>query len=40
MNRHVNNSKAKEVLGWTQIAIKEESVLAASDSLVKYGLLD
>ncbi len=39
MNRHISNSKAKDLLGWTPIATKEEAVLAAVDSLAKYGLL-
>lgn len=40
MNRQISNEKAKKMLGWTPISTKEEAVLAAVDSLAKYGLLD
>ncbi|EAD4658701.1 aldehyde reductase [Listeria monocytogenes] len=40
MNRQISNSKARDVLGWKPISTKEEAVLAAVDSLAKYGLLD
>ncbi|MBC1986852.1 NAD-dependent epimerase/dehydratase family protein [Listeria sp. FSL L7-0478] len=40
MNRQISNEKAKKILGWTPISTKEEAVLAAVDSLAKYGLLD
>lgn len=40
MNRQISNSKARDVLGWQPISTKEEAVLAAVDSLAKYGLLD
>lgn len=39
MNRNVSNAKAREVLGWTPIGTKEEAVLAAVDSLIKYNLI-
>lgn len=39
MNRNVSNAKAREVLGWTPIGTKEDAVLAAVDSLIKYNLI-
>lgn len=39
MNRNVSNAKAREVLGWTPIGTKEDAVLAAVDSLIKYKLI-
>ncbi|WP_088809789.1 MULTISPECIES: aldehyde reductase [Listeria] len=39
MNRKISNAKAKEVLGWEQLATKEEAVLSAIDSLKKYNLI-
>ncbi|MCE7053466.1 aldehyde reductase [Algoriphagus sp. AGSA1] len=36
INRNVSNAKAKKVLGWQPIATKEEAILAAMESLVKY----
>lgn len=39
MNRNVSNAKAKTILGWTPMGTKEEAVLAAVDSLIKYELI-
>lgn len=39
MNRNVSNAKAREVLGWTPIGTKEDAILAAVDSLIKYKLI-
>lgn len=39
MNRNVSNEKAREVLGWKPIGTKEDAVLTAVDSLLKYDLV-
>lgn len=39
INRNVSNAKAKNILGWTPVANQEEAVLAAIDSMIKYGLI-
>ncbi len=39
MNRNVSNAKAKEILGWKPIATQQQTVLAAVESMVKYGLI-
>lgn len=39
MNRNVSNDKAKSILGWTPVADKEQAVLAAVDSMIKYQLV-
>lgn len=39
MNRDISNAKAKKVFGWQPIALQEQTILAAVDSLVKYGLI-
>lgn len=39
MNRNISNAKAKTVLGWTPMGTKEDAVLAAVDSLIKYELI-
>ncbi len=39
MNRKVSNAKAKKVLGWKPIATQEQTVLAAVESMVRYGLI-
>ena len=38
VNRNVSNAKAKKVLGWTPIANNEQAILAALESMVKYGI--
>lgn len=37
INRNVSNAKARNVLGWSPIATKEEAILASMESIVKYG---
>lgn len=39
INRSVSNAKAKNVLGWTPIANKEEAILASMESMVKLGII-
>jgi len=39
MNRNVSNAKAKKVLSWKPIASKEQTILAAVESMVKYGVI-
>jgi nucleoside-diphosphate-sugar epimerase len=39
MNRKVSNAKAKRVLNWRPVASQEETILAAVESIVKYGLI-
>ena len=39
MNRNVSNAKAREILGWKPIGTKEDAVLTAVDSLLKYDLV-
>ncbi len=39
VNRRVSNAKAKAVLGWQPIASAEEAILAALDSMIKYGVI-
>lgn len=39
MNRNVSNRKAKQMLDWSPIADKEQTVLNAVDSLIKYHLI-
>ncbi|MFT3934642.1 MAG: aldehyde reductase [Chitinophagaceae bacterium] len=39
VNRNVSNAKAKKILGWKPIATQEQTILAAVESLAKYGLI-
>ncbi|QIP15173.1 aldehyde reductase [Spirosoma aureum] len=39
VNRNVSNAKAKALLGWKPIATQEQAIVAAVDSMVKYGIL-
>lgn len=39
INRNISNAKAKNILGWTPIANKEEAVLAAVESMVKFDII-
>lgn len=39
MNRNVSNEKAKNMLAWKPIGTKEDAVVAAVDSLIKYKLI-
>ncbi|WP_027383960.1 SDR family oxidoreductase [Epilithonimonas caeni] len=39
MNRNVSNRKAKTILHWEPVASKEDSILAAVDTLIKYNLI-
>jgi nucleoside-diphosphate-sugar epimerase len=39
VNRHVDNAKAKKVLGWAPMATQEEAILASVNSMIKYGIL-
>jgi Nucleoside-diphosphate-sugar epimerases len=39
MNRNVSNRKAKTILNWKPVASKEDSVLAAVDTLIRYNLI-
>ena len=39
VNRRVSNAKAKKILGWMPTANNEEAILAAVESMVKFGLI-
>ena len=39
ISRRVSNRKAKDVLGWTPIANKEETILACVESMVKLNII-
>ena len=39
MNRRVSNAKAKNILGWAPITTQENTILAAVESMVKFGLI-
>jgi len=39
ISRNVSNAKAKQVLGWTPIASKEQAVLASVESMIKFDLI-
>ncbi len=39
INRNVSNAKARNVLGWSPIATKEEAILASMDSMSQQGML-
>lgn len=39
INRNISNAKAKNILGWTPIANKEEAVLASVESMIKFGAI-
>lgn len=39
INRSVSNAKAKGMLDWTPIANKEEAVLAAAATMIKFGVV-
>jgi len=36
-SRNVTNARAKKVLGWTPIANNEEAIIAAVESMIKFG---
>jgi len=40
MNRNVSNTKAKQFLNWKPIATKEQTILSAMESIIKYKLND
>ncbi|OIN56749.1 SDR family oxidoreductase [Arsenicibacter rosenii] len=37
VNRRVSNANAKKILGWTPVATQEQAILAAVDSMIRYG---
>ena len=37
VSRNVSNAKAKKVLGWSPMANNEEAILAAMESMIKFG---
>lgn len=37
ISRNISNAKAKNILGWKPIANKEEAVLAAAESMIKFN---
>lgn len=39
VNRNVSNANAKKSLNWSPIATNEESILAAMESIIKYGII-
>lgn len=39
INRNVSNTKAKKLLDWTPIANNEQVILAAMESMIKYGIM-
>jgi nucleoside-diphosphate-sugar epimerase len=39
VNRNVSNANAKKSLNWSPIATNEESILAATESIIKYGII-
>jgi nucleoside-diphosphate-sugar epimerase len=39
ISRNVSNAKAKKILGWTPIANNEQAILAAVDSMIKFGVI-
>jgi nucleoside-diphosphate-sugar epimerase len=39
VNRNVSNAKAKHILGWKPIATKEEAIVAAMESMIKYKII-
>jgi len=39
VNRRVSNAKAREMLNWTPVANKEEAVLAAAATMIKFGVI-
>jgi nucleoside-diphosphate-sugar epimerase len=39
VNRRIDNTKAKKILGWTPIADKEAAILAAVDTMIKFGMI-
>lgn len=38
VNRRVSNASARRILHWTPVASKEEAILAAVESITKYGM--
>ena len=39
MNRNISTDNAKKVLGWKPVASQEQAILAAAESMVRYGLV-
>jgi nucleoside-diphosphate-sugar epimerase len=39
INHKVSNTKAKKILGWKPIANNEEAILAAMESMIKFGII-
>ena len=39
VNRNVSNAKAKDILGWKPVATKEQAILAAMESMIKYKII-
>lgn len=39
INRKVSNAKAKAILGWTPLANQEQAILAAAESLERFGMI-
>lgn len=39
INRRVSNAKAKKILGWTPLANNESTILAAAESMNKFGMI-
>lgn len=39
ISRNISNAKARKVFGWTPVANNEEAILAAVQSIVKFGVI-
>lgn len=39
VNRNVSNAKAKKILGWTPISSQEQTIIAAMESMLKFGII-
>lgn len=39
VNRNVSNAKAKKILGWTPISSQEQAIIAAMESMLKFGII-
>lgn len=39
LNREISNEQAKTILGWTPVSSKEEAILAAVDSMIKFSMI-